>query len=81
MRLTRVLAVALLALSTTACTTVIQPARVTTWHYQPAPVYVVPAPVHPEVYYFGYQAPVIVYRRHREYVPFYSPQWHRPYRW
>lgn len=79
MRIARALAVAILALTTTACTTVIQPMRVTTWHHPPAPVYVVPA--HPEVYYFGYQAPVVVYRRHREYVPFYGPQWHRPYRW
>jgi hypothetical protein len=53
------IAVCMLALATTGCTTVIQPARMVTVYHPPAPVVVYSQP---EVYYYSPRPPVVIYR-------------------
>jgi hypothetical protein len=62
------IAVCMLALATTGCTTIIQPARVVTFYHPPPPVAVYShTEVRPEVYYFSTRTPVVVYREHDVY--------------
>jgi hypothetical protein len=62
------ISVCLLALLTTGCTTVIQPARVVTIYHPPPPIAVYShTEVRPEVYYFSTRTPVVVYREHHVY--------------
>ncbi len=80
MRLARALVLVGLAGLLPACTTVIEPMRVTTWHYQPVPVYRTHTTVHREIYHFGYQPPIVVHRHHYHYAPrpYLGPQFHVP---
>ena len=70
MRALKALAIAALALSTTACTAVIYPMPVV--HH--VPVYRTHTVVYPEVYYF-HNRPVIVHRHRHHYSP--HPHWGR----
>ena len=74
MRVIRALSVLALATLTGACTTIIEPVRVTTFYYEPVPVYRPHVVVRPEVYHFGHRPPVVVYRHHHYYP---APHWRR----
>lgn len=72
MILFKLLALSALALFTTACSAVIYPLPVVTYH--PAPVYQTHTVVYPEIYYF-HNRPVVVHRHHQYYTP--HPHWRR----